>query len=160
VPNRPPDDPSLVASSPPKNRAAAELGRRGGQKGGAIRAARMTQEERSESAREAATMRWARVQPEGGADEATRRGGRPPKPFIFVLLPEEAREITEANGTGGHQSLHRRLVAELERGGLTIVLSDKQLGELIRYMTQYESGGFQGRLRRAFERSLRELLIL
>jgi hypothetical protein len=44
-----------------KNRAAAELGRRGGMKGGAARAARMSPEERSASARSAATMRWAKM---------------------------------------------------------------------------------------------------
>jgi hypothetical protein len=129
-------------------------------KGGAVRAARMSQEERSDSAREAAAMRWARFRAESGASEPEHRGGRPPKPFILTLLPEEAREIMEAHGSGGHQSLHRRLVEELERGDLTVILSDKQLGELIRYMTRYESGGFQGRLRRAFERSLRELMSL
>ena len=105
-------------------------------------------------------MRWARVRLGDDAGDPVRRGGKPPKPFIFTLLPDEALEIMEAHGSGGHQSLHRRLVTELERGDLTVVLSDKQLGELIRYMTRYESGGFQGRLRRAFERSLRELMSL
>lgn len=40
--------------------AARELGRRGGLKGGAARAAKMTPEERSESARTAAAARWLR----------------------------------------------------------------------------------------------------
>lgn len=44
----------------PKNAAAAELGRRGGRKGGAVRASRMTPEQRSISAQKAATMRWAK----------------------------------------------------------------------------------------------------
>lgn len=43
-----------------KNRAAAELGRRGGMKGGAARAANMTPEERTASAKRAAAMRWAK----------------------------------------------------------------------------------------------------
>ncbi len=43
-----------------KNQAAAELGRRGGMKGGAMRAARMTPEERAASARLAAAARWAK----------------------------------------------------------------------------------------------------
>jgi len=41
-----------------KDPAAVELGRKGGQKGGRARAAGMTAEERSESARKAAQARW------------------------------------------------------------------------------------------------------
>ena len=41
-----------------KNPAAVELGRRGGLKGGKARAAKMTAEERRESARKAAQARW------------------------------------------------------------------------------------------------------
>jgi general stress protein YciG len=43
-----------------KNKAAQELGRLGGAKGGRARAANMTPEERSESARKAANARWAK----------------------------------------------------------------------------------------------------
>lgn len=43
---------------PGKDPAAVELGRRGGRKGGKARAAKMTAEERSESARRAAEARW------------------------------------------------------------------------------------------------------
>jgi hypothetical protein len=43
-----------------KNPAAVELGRRGGLKGGKARAAKMTPEERAESARKAANARWAK----------------------------------------------------------------------------------------------------
>lgn len=50
----------------PKNRAAVELGRAGGMKGGTARAAGMTPEERSESARLAAEGRW-------GSKAATER---------------------------------------------------------------------------------------
>ncbi|HEV3094729.1 MAG TPA: hypothetical protein VGY30_09475 [Solirubrobacteraceae bacterium] len=42
--------------------AAVALGRKGGLKGGKARAAKMTPEERSESARNAATKRWNRAQ--------------------------------------------------------------------------------------------------
>jgi len=44
-----------------KNPAAVALGRKGGLKGGPARAANMTAEERSESARNAVKARWARV---------------------------------------------------------------------------------------------------
>ena len=63
-----PTEPATVAEDtapypepgkPEKDPAAVALGRRGGQKGGPARAARMTPEERSESARKAARARWA-----------------------------------------------------------------------------------------------------
>ena len=43
-----------------KNEAAVALGRLGGKKGGAARAAALTQEQRSEIAKKAATKRWAK----------------------------------------------------------------------------------------------------
>jgi hypothetical protein len=45
-----------------KDPAAVALGRRGGLKGGKARAARMTPEERAESARKAARARWGKTQ--------------------------------------------------------------------------------------------------
>jgi hypothetical protein len=44
-----------------KNAAAVALGRKGGLKGGPARAARMTAEQRSESARNAVQARWAKA---------------------------------------------------------------------------------------------------
>ena len=44
-----------------KNPAAVALGRRGGKKGGPARAAKLTAEQRSESARKAVQARWAKV---------------------------------------------------------------------------------------------------
>jgi hypothetical protein len=43
-----------------KNKAAQELGRLGGAKGGRARAKNMTPEVRSEAARKAANARWAK----------------------------------------------------------------------------------------------------
>lgn len=43
-----------------KDPAAVALGRKGGQKGGKARAAKMTPEERSEAARKAVRARWAK----------------------------------------------------------------------------------------------------
>jgi hypothetical protein len=57
---------------PEKNPAAVELGRRGGLKGGVARAARMTPEERTASARLAAVARWSRDC--GGLQEGDGRG--------------------------------------------------------------------------------------
>lgn len=44
-----------------KDSAAAELGRRGGVKGGAARAQKLTAEQRREAARKAAAARWGKV---------------------------------------------------------------------------------------------------
>ena len=51
-----------------KNPYAVALGRKGGRKGGPARAANMTPEERSESARNAVTARWAKAKREEQAD--------------------------------------------------------------------------------------------
>jgi hypothetical protein len=45
----------------PKNAHAVALGRMGGSKGGKTRAAKLTAEERSASARKAALARWAKA---------------------------------------------------------------------------------------------------
>ena len=45
---------------PKKNPAAVELGRLGGLKGGKARAARLTAEERTQIAKKAAQIRWAK----------------------------------------------------------------------------------------------------
>ncbi len=47
---------------------------------------------------------------------------------------------------------------QFENGNSTLDLTDAQLGRIVRHMTQYGSGGFQGRLRRAFMRPLRDML--
>ena len=53
-----------------KNQAAVSLGRRGGLKGGPARAAAMTDEERSESARKAVNARWARYKAKHRSDKS------------------------------------------------------------------------------------------
>lgn len=53
-----PDDDKAIAEG--KDPAAVALGRKGGLKGGKARAAKMTDEERSEAARKAAKARWAK----------------------------------------------------------------------------------------------------
>lgn len=80
-----------------------------------------------------------------------------PKPFEFTLTAAEADEIRNAQGEGGHQGLQHRLVQKLGTG-LTLQQNNAELGEVIRYMTQYKGGGFQARLRSAFERLLRSQL--
>lgn len=83
---------------------------------------------------------------------------REAKPFKFTLSKEEAAELLEPSGQGGHQGLHKLLLKQLKDGNRVITLTDTQLGKLLRYMTMYKSGGFQGRLRKAFRRSLSNLI--
>jgi hypothetical protein len=54
-------DRKLTAEEQGKDPAAVALGKRGGLKGGLARAAKMTKEQRSESARKAAKSRWGRI---------------------------------------------------------------------------------------------------
>lgn len=139
---------------PEKNQAAAELGRRGGLKGGAARAANMTQEERTEASRQAALARWARV----AASEEGHPRNPDGEPFKFILYPAEIAQITETPvaGKGGLQSLQKKLQAQLEQGSV-VRLDNAGLGQLIRYMTRIGGGGFETRLRRAFARSFLDL---
>lgn len=50
-----------IAEKHEKDPAAVELGRRGGLKGGAARAKKMTKQERSASAKKAADARWKKT---------------------------------------------------------------------------------------------------
>jgi hypothetical protein len=58
-----------------KNQAAVELGRKGGKKGGPARAASMTREERSESARNAVLARWAKYYEEKDGERQDEKRG-------------------------------------------------------------------------------------
>jgi len=57
-----------------KNPAAVALGRRGGKKGGPARAAKLTPEQRSESARKAVLARWAKAK-KAASHKLVRRSG-------------------------------------------------------------------------------------
>lgn len=52
---------------PVKNAAAVELGRKGGLKGGPARSAKMTAQQRSESAKKAAAARWDKTKQQRAA---------------------------------------------------------------------------------------------
>src|SRR6185312_10591031 len=55
-----------VKAAKKKNPAAVALGRKGGKKGGPARAAKLTPEQRSDSARKAVTARWSKAKNGGG----------------------------------------------------------------------------------------------
>jgi hypothetical protein len=78
------DDKPTEPGKPAKNQVAAEMGRRGGKKGGAARAKNMTPEARASSARLAARQRWAKPPSElVGQPEPFALVGEvlPPSPF-------------------------------------------------------------------------------
>jgi hypothetical protein len=80
------------------------------------------------------------------------------KPVTVTLTDDEAAAILAPVGSGGQQTFQQEFISQLQSGNLAVSFDDDQLGKLIRYMTQYGPGGFQGRLRKAFSRPLRELL--
>ena len=55
-------EPSLELTPEERHAAAVALGRAGGKKGGKARAAKLTPEQRRESARKAARARWERTE--------------------------------------------------------------------------------------------------
>ncbi len=84
-----------------KDPAAVAHGRKGGKKGGPARAAKMTPEQRSKSARNAVQARWAKVkQPSSGASNLSDRAR-------LALL----KRLTETNDPAEV----RRISGELER---------------------------------------------
>ena len=87
------------------------------------------------------------------SNPAQGRRGRAPKPFEFTLTPQEIALLQAPADEGGHQAYHKRLIEQLTEGP-KVRLSDEELGELIRHMSRYGSGGFQGRLQEAFLRSV------
>lgn len=77
--------------------------------------------------------------------------------IALTLNPAEAAEIARPiNGNGGLQSFGRKLQTKIQTNG-TIVLSDSEMGKIIRYIS-YKPGGFENRLAAAFTRSIREIL--
>jgi hypothetical protein len=74
------------------------------------------------------------------------------------LTTNEIAELSKpVNGRGGYQTLLRKLAPLISKNG-SITVDDETLGKIVR-MCAYGSGGFQGRLRAAFRRSVRDLLV-
>lgn len=61
------------------------------------------------------------------------------------LSPQAQRAFAKPIvGKGGHQTLLRRLQAQIENGVLVVSVADME--KMLRYMLSYGSGGFQQRL--------------
>jgi hypothetical protein len=84
--------------------------------------------------------------------------GKAPRPIMLTLTADEAMELLAPAGEGGQQIFQQQIINQLQGGNLVVAFDDDQLGKLIRYMTQYGRGGFQGRLQKAFRRPLLKLI--
>jgi hypothetical protein len=72
---------------------------------------------------------------------------------VFHMKPEELAELDiEVVGSGGFQSLIKRLQDSVDRTTNTISISDADLEKIRNYTEGYGEGGFQGRMKRAFGR--------
>src|SRR5208283_5093618 len=94
----------MAVSVKKKNPAAVALGRKGGKKGGPARAAKLTPEQRSESARKAIQARWSKA----------KRSSAPATP-----VPDTSRNalhlcLRRIKGAKDEAEL-RRLTEELQR---------------------------------------------
>lgn len=83
--------------------------------------------------------------------------------ITISLHPWETKHLAEAEKDAGG---FRAFQAELEGATTTatdratLVLDDRMLGALLRHMSYggREGGGYQGRLRKAFSRSIRQMI--
>ncbi len=112
----------MAANAKKKNPAAVALGRKGGKKGGPARAAKLSPEQRSESARKAVQARWAKAK--AGSENIVLKRSRQ-----FRKKIDEAGAVTAIVDTSKkalHQCLKRikdakdeneirRLTEELQR---------------------------------------------
>jgi predicted nucleic acid-binding Zn ribbon protein len=91
---------------PEKNSAAVALGRIGGRKGGPARAASLTQQQRSESARRAVQARWAKAK---GSAGTVSKGGNVAKKVDRKATSKAAptTPLTDASRKALHLCLKR-----------------------------------------------------
>jgi hypothetical protein len=107
-----------------KNPAAVALGRKGGKNGGPARAAKLTPEQRSESARKAVQARWAKAK-EGSGMVVAGRTAMKRKPVPTAIADASDRTLLallkSIKATDNPAEI-RRLAEQLER-----VIFHKQL---------------------------------
>jgi hypothetical protein len=93
-----------------KNAAAVALGRKGGKKGGPARAAKLTPEQRSESARKAVQARWSKAQ-NGGKETSEALPAAPGLVASKKALHLCLKRIKDAK----NETELRRLTEELQK---------------------------------------------
>jgi hypothetical protein len=82
-------------------------------------------------------------------------------PTVFRLTAEESQVILCPPGTGGYQEFERRIHHQLFGCGEftgVVTLDAENFVRLVRYLGGYGDGVFQSRLRRAFTRSLCDMI--
>jgi hypothetical protein len=106
----------MAANARKKDPTAVALGRKGGKKGGPARAAKLTPEERSESARKAVQARWAKGKTRS-AHTIVKTNGSGSSPDVSVIDTSKTalhlclKRIKNAKD----ESEIRRLTQELQR---------------------------------------------
>ncbi|HJT89827.1 MAG TPA: hypothetical protein VJ732_18280 [Bryobacteraceae bacterium] len=98
-----------------KNPAAVALGRKGGKKGGAARAAKLTPEQRSESARNAVRARWAKAQKAAGHKLVSRSGDAAGNSVGESGSDDAVRDLLRRIKTANNPTDIQRMSAQLER---------------------------------------------
>ncbi len=97
-----------------KNPAAVALGRKGGKKGGAARAAKLTPEQRSESARKAVRARWAKVKNAAG-DKFVRRPSNGAGAAGLSASDDAVRDLLRRIKTANNPTDIQRMSVQLEK---------------------------------------------
>jgi len=73
---------------------------------------------------------------------------------VFLDAAEQQELLRNTAGQGGFQGLIEGSQANLNTSTGKLVLTDVDLERIPRYAFDYGNGGFEGRLRRIFERHL------
>ena len=73
---------------------------------------------------------------------------------VFLDAAEQQELLRNTAGQGGFQELIEGFQANLNTSTGKLVLTDVDLERIPRYAFDYGNGGFEGRLRRIFERHL------
>lgn len=84
-----------------KNPHAVALGRNGGKKGGAARAAKLSAAQRSASARRAVMARWKRAAPVGDAEEVDRQAFFANPPLDDLARQAGVPPVTDPSALAG-----------------------------------------------------------
>lgn len=76
-----------------------------------------------------------------------------PKIIIELTAEQEKALSRKVNGSGGWQTILRKLQSKSEEGSLS--LSPTEVGKILRYSRKYGAGGFQDRLTGIIDQSER-----
>jgi hypothetical protein len=72
--------------------------------------------------------------------------------YIVLNEDEIARLLKPQKGTGGFQSLMRRLQSQYRKGTQELLVTDEDLADIQSYAFDYKQGGWEDDLKAIFER--------